>query len=408
MRMNGQIAKWVACAAIGFASACGVETIDSNVDTEKQDQSNMDSDTSTGADSAVPSDMVDTDCPWSSTWILPGQDGHVFLGSGAVVTDAYLPLQFDIRGPIFDPAGYPPERGIEMVVDYCIAQGDECQQHPVRCAEVTVPQGGLATVTCDVGQPVDGDGIYLNVDMIETDPRCLGIGHAMQWSWNGGHLVYRSDGPAISLERCVVLSASVGAPLDVRCDALAPRDMKSLEGKWTAEGTLSGIVMDDNHLRFENPDARLDETGMQQFSIAATDGITGSEPMSVSFSVDRHASFLQLYFNVLSADGSSNLGMALLPEEIADAVATACGDAFNPADKPESAVDPALTVDIDSDCARRVLGELPEDQARLLSFYPWAGRENFDSYVNTVREGLEMTSPAIYLRQIRYESTLPQ
>ncbi len=353
---------WIAALVpTALLSACGEGDDDnddgaaSDADTDSDTDADTDSDTDSDADTDADTDGVCEDP-------LEGLDYESILPpDGATVTEEYDPLRVRIRAPMAKEE-CPTDVGVWIDIS---ATADSVDDQSVYAG--VVEQGELVVADLDLSEYSVGDTIEISFS-VEAEGAMLGVGYDVQ-------IHYGDGADPVEVTDCIVHASQLGADLDLRCQALAPGGMESLAGGWELVGGPAGAAIDDGQIGVSDHPMQTGDLGWHDYSVTASDQISVSAPLELSVPVDAHAAELSFTID----DQFSSARSVLLPESAADAIASACAEEFDSAQKPETSADPDYEVPVDGDCARSEISELPAAESAALFHYPLWCEESLSS-----------------------------
>ncbi|MFO8071686.1 MAG: hypothetical protein R6V85_07400 [Polyangia bacterium] len=326
----------------------------SDADTDGDTDADTDSDTDADTDSDTDSDAdTDADTDGLCEDPLEGVDSESILPPDeATVTEEYDPLEVRIRAPMAK-GECPTDVGVWIDIS---ATADSVDYQSVYTD--IVEQGELVVADLDLSEYSAGDTISIWFS-VEAEGAMLGVGHGVE-------IYYGGEADPVEVTGCIVHASQLGADLDLRCRGLAPGGMESLSGGWELVGGPAGAAISDGQIEVAAHPMQTGDLGWHDYSVTAGDDISVSPPLELSVPVDAHAAELSF----TTDDQFSSTRSALLPESAADAIASACAEEYDPAQKPETSADSCYEVPVDGDCARSEISGLPAAESAALFHYP--------------------------------------
>ncbi len=249
---------------------------------------------------------------------------------------------------------------------------------------------GSVTVTGDNGTPddpsddttkevfndsvVSGQGVTVNVDPETVLDRPAKDGETFTLD----AIVSASDAPApnsqeltinltydkpaqksIRVKRCDVDGSFVGAALGITC--YCESDNGPVTG-WNLDSDLDNAIITASGA-ITRSELTQSDVGLHTYNVTCSNDSETSDVYSFTVPVDEHKSFVNLH----CGDGTENA--LYLPETTVDAVASACGQGFDPNNKPNTSSDPNYILDVDPSCIPSVDANLNPDERKAQENY---------------------------------------
>jgi hypothetical protein len=281
---------------------------------------------------------------------------------GVTVTSEYNPLTLQIRAPLIKPGCSTYSR----VYVYIGLIRNDCDYSSFSSG--FHEPGELVTALLSLNDFTDGEDFAIEFD-VEAEGAMIGMGINARLTYNG------PEDP-VRITNCFVYGATVGKDLDIRCSARAPGGRASLTDGWDLIGGPDGTAIADGNIARPDAPMEADEVALHDFSVTATDGIRESVPKLFSIPVDVHCATLS--FEIFGGGEMGGLSaQSQLPEETADALASACADGYDSSLKPASAGDAPYTTELDRSCAEGFFDALSAKKRLELFLYPVNQGEDF-------------------------------
>ena len=347
---------------------------DANTDTLANREAETDVTNDTAFDSNLESDENSVDLDF----------GVITPPDGAIVTLDYNPL---------DVIAWAPQTSIDGRTDFeaLITISANRRGKTVSIVSGVVGPGEYVAGSFDLEGLSEGDKIEF-----EFTIECPGASDAMGLDRT---VTFSEVKKPVFVSDCTIHAAHLGAALDIRCNALSPKGTQSLT-HWSLAGGPEKAAMNDGLISSSGTLSSAD-LGTHYLTIKTSDGVVESDTYSVTAMVDEHLSELSFNAPILSTPPMDWSFRKLLPESIADNLATACNPKFDPTLKPDNAKEDPYEISLAGSCAFAFLQNLESEQSETLSHYAqWLGDDLVDKGGEDYSISLESTESV----QIRFTS----